>query len=394
MITAAIKYRKNIIILLLLFMAFVSLFQGIKNAASYSQDFQWDAAKVLFKGMNPYDESIEPSKELLALGYDEYYKQMEANQFPSLLMLLYPYTLLEPLMARYAWIASNIIFTLLVCILLRKTFFKLLEMQDVIILSLLMIASTPWRNQIGVGQHTIFSFMFFLLAVYLADIYEKKKAANNSWWLIIASGLALGISYFKYTLTAPLALYFVYKRRWKELIISVCPHAIMTMAAAGMVNDSLPNMLLKPLKVAAVLSNEGSMDFGSVLMAGNMTMLIAAVLMLFLFIYVLKMPPGMDNAVISVLLMWSLVMIYHRSYDFFVMILPFSCLLSVKKEENSRILTILYILLTIFIFFVLRIFNDARGAIVFAAVMYYAYMIYFTIITMRVIKSPVRSSNE
>ena len=92
-------------------LALISVVQGCRNAAAFSQDFQWDAAKVFTLRINPYEESLAPSGILKQYGYEEYFKQMEANQFPSLLMLLIPYTLLPPLAARYAWLASNLLFT-------------------------------------------------------------------------------------------------------------------------------------------------------------------------------------------------------------------------------------------------------------------------------------------
>ena len=78
------------VIALLAAMAAVSLIQGIRNAAEFSQDFQWDAVKAFTMRINPYDESLHPSGIPDAYGFEDVYLQMEANQFPSLLMLLIP----------------------------------------------------------------------------------------------------------------------------------------------------------------------------------------------------------------------------------------------------------------------------------------------------------------
>ena len=102
-------------------LALVSLIQGIRNAAEFSQDFQWDAAKVFTLRINPYDESMNPSGVLDSYGFEDYYLQMEANQFPSLLMLLLPFGFLSPLAARYVWIVCNILFTVGILYLLKKT---------------------------------------------------------------------------------------------------------------------------------------------------------------------------------------------------------------------------------------------------------------------------------
>ena len=98
-IRADLRLQKVILIVMGI-LAAVSLVQGCKNAVLVSQDFQWDAAKALTLHINPYDESLSPSGILDSYDFEKYYLQMEANQFPSLLLLLFPYTLLPPLTAR------------------------------------------------------------------------------------------------------------------------------------------------------------------------------------------------------------------------------------------------------------------------------------------------------
>ena len=201
------------VIALLAAMALVSLVQGVRNAAGASQDFQWDAAKAFTMRINPYDESLHPSGVLDAYGFDEVYLQMEANQFPSLLMLLIPYTFLDPLPARYAWIVSNLLFTAGIILLLRKTFLKKADRDVFIAFMLFMIAGTPYRNQLGVGQHSLFALFFFLLAVWFDEREDKKeqKEGRKSYTLFAATVFCLFVCYFKYTLTVPLCLYFIYR---------------------------------------------------------------------------------------------------------------------------------------------------------------------------------------
>lgn len=381
------KHYKKILILILAALALISVLQGCRNAAQYSQDFQWDAAKVMTLKMNPYDESLEPSDRLLALGYDEYYKQMEANQFPSLLILLMPYTVLPPLTARYAWIVSNLIFTGLIIYLLRRTFMKNMAGDSFVITALLMLAGTPWRNQMGVGQHTLFAFAFFLLAVWLLEKTEQCEAEGNSKNAAVCSvlsGLALCVSYFKYTLTAPLALYFLYKRRYKELAVSVIPHVILTAVSALWLSDSFLNMIIKPLRVAGALSGEGSMDIGAMLGGGSFTMLLTVILMAVLLVLVMFMREGEDLLVISVLLLWSLVITYHRSYDYWVMVLPFAWI------KSKRMLT-MYGILVLTVFFGLRLFHESDASLAVTALFYY---IVTLVITGIAVKGIVKNEKE
>lgn len=386
---------KKIILVFVTALAIVSVIQGCRNAANYSQDFQWDAAKVMSLGMNPYDESLNPSSELTGLGFEEYYKQMEANQFPSLLFLLYPYVILPPLLARYAWLVSNLIFTVLILFFLRKTFLQKMEAIDYGIVAGLMLAGMPWRNQMGVGQHTLFALCFFLAAVYVSERFKNSKLG------FVGAGFLLSVSFFKYTLTAPLALYYIYKRRYKELVVSVIPHIILTGVAALYLKDSYLNMIIKPLKVASVLTSEGSMDIGSVLGGGYFTMIITLAVMAVLLVvtYLLGMKKNTGDAgdlgmgvknpnfsqtdvmVISMLTMWSMIITYHRIYDYFVLIIPFGMFLNKKIEEMNRTEIFglaIYSALVFAVFFVLRIISNNGESNLFVAVFYYAITIWIT----------------
>lgn len=370
------KSVRTAFLIVMVLLAVVSLLQGIKNAYLVSQDFQWDAAKVFSMRINPYDESVSmnPSGILDQYGFDEYYLQMEANQFPSLLCILLPFTLLGPLTARYVWIACNMIFTIGIIVLLKKTFLKEMDDYWFYALSLLMIAGTPYRNQVGVGQHTLFAFCFFLIAVYFSEYREKRN--------IVITVCALFVSFFKYTLTAPLVLYFVYKKRYKEIIIPVVMHGVLTVISAFWLKDSFLNMIIKPLKVSSALSAEGGLDISALLGGSPLAYVFAVLIMAALFIICIKMPQGYDRVVMSLLTLWSLIITYHRTYDFFVMIVVAALFIELaQKNEKSEDITfsekflnnlnVYYIVTMVAVFFVLRIFSEALPSKIFVGGLYY-----------------------
>ncbi|MCR4655235.1 MAG: glycosyltransferase 87 family protein, partial [Lachnospiraceae bacterium] len=356
---------QRIILIISAFLAAISLAQGCRNAYLVSQDFQWDAAKALSLKINPYDESINPSGALEPYGFEEYYLQMEANQFPSLLLLLFPYTLLPPLAARYAWLLSNLFFTAGIVFLLRKTFLRAetgIGNFEFIFSMLITIAGTPYRNQLGVGQHTLFAFFFFLSAVYCIEKKSESsslKIQSGSVYkttdtslipgekLNIGASLALFVCYFKYTLTVPLVLYFVYKKRYKEILLSVFLHIILTAYCADLLNDSFINMIIKPLKVSSRLSAEGGLDFGALLNGSFVSYILSFITMAGLLAFTLhamrrSFPENViihiDSAVISVLILWSMILTYHRTYDFFVIITVLSFMHVPKCPAYIRIL--------------------------------------------------------
>lgn len=359
------KKIRTLILLAAALLAVISVIQGCRNAAAFSQDFQWDAAKVFTLQINPYEESLHPSGILEQYGYEEYYKQMEANQFPSLLMLLIPYTFLKPLTARFIWLASNLLFTAGIIWLLRKTFLKTADKDVFTLLMLLMLAGTPYRNQLGVGQHTLFAFFFFLLAVYFS---EKEKRQ-------LLTVLCLVICYFKYTLTVPLVLYFVYKKKWKELIASVLVHIGLTGLAAWWLGASFLDMIRMPLQVSSALAAEGGLDFGALLSGSPLSFALAGLVMVLLFVMMLLMPQGNNALVISMLTLWSLIVTYHRTYDFFVIVI--AAALFYEKEQKTYIKAA-YAATLLAVFFVLRLFSESMGSKICVGSLYYLFTIMVT----------------
>lgn len=367
------KKIRGALLVVLALLAAVSLLQGIRNAVSDSQDFQWDAMKVFSMRINPYDESasMNPSGILDSFGYDDYYLQMEANQFPSLLMLLLPFSVLSPLAARYVWIVCNLIFTGLILLLLRKTLMSDMDRYSFTILSLLMIAGTPYRNQLGVGQHTLFAFCFFLIALYFSEYSSKRN------WILTT--LALFVCYFKYTLTVPLALIFIYKKRYREIIISACMHIVLTVVGAVWLNDSFINMILKPLKVASAISADGGLDISAIFAGSVIAYILAAAIMVFLFILALRLPEGYEKSFMAILVLWSLIVTYHRTYDFFVMIVVAALFTELKGSGRSmEWLKAYYVITMVAVFFVLRVFHEALASKIAVGAMYYLLMFLLT----------------
>ncbi len=375
---------RRLVCLLLLLAALVSVVSGVKNAHRYSQDFQWDAAKALSLGYDPYDLSLGLKKAEDIRELDEFFEyfesidakqKMEANQFPSLLILLFLYTLLPYRIAVHAWLASNLLFTAAIICLLRKTYMKELSGELFPALSILMIAGTPWRNQIGVGQHTLFAFAFFLLAVYLSD------KGNDA-----ASGLALAVSYFKYTLTAPLALIFLYRRKWKSFGISVGIHIVLNIMAAVFLKESFIDMIVKPLKVSSALAGEGSIDISALLSGSKTALILTFVLMCFLIIAALK-PGNTDERVLfGLLLLTGLIITYHRTYDFFVLTAVYAgvkVLAEKSGERTGRIFEVFYIFILLYFFFALRVFSESPASLIFGAVVYYAFTVFYLILMLR-----------
>ena len=365
------------IIIVLAMLATLSLYQGVRNATLYSQDFQWDAAKALCMRLDPYELSENPGSAAAYPELEGFYRmftdkgltqKMEANQFPSLLMLLAPMTVFSPYTAKIVWLVLNLLFTAGIIWLLRKTVFEDLPAFDCAALCLLMIAGTPYRNQLGVGQHTLFAFFFFMLAVYRdkRDVQKERKGID------IPMAACLFVSYFKYTLTAPLVLYFVYRRRLKELIVSVAGHVVLTAVSAAWLGKSFLYMIIAPLKVASVLTAEGGIDLG-VLLKSPGAYAAAVLIMAALAVMAFRMPKGCGNLYFAILILWSLILTYHRTYDFLVLTAVAGMFCEEPERREGTVLKAYYMILLFAVFFVLRVFGESTASLTAAGIMYYLF---------------------
>lgn len=369
---------------LMALLAVVSVYEGICNALEMSQDFQYDAACALINGYDPYDLSLDFSKDRIPdiEGLKQFYgyfegmgtpQKMEANQFPSLLYILTPYALMPYIPARILWLITNLLCTGVIIGLLRNTFMSRVDERLYPVFMMLMLAGTPWRNQLGVGQHTLFAVACFILAVTVAENGREEKSATGT----AAAGLLLSLSYLKYTVTAPLALYFIYRRRWKEFVISLVPHAVLTGVAAFILKEPYTDMLTKPLAVASALTGEGSIDVGVLTGGAAWSTGITAAVMLFILAMALMMPEGNDELFISTAALLSLVMTYHRIYDFFIMIIVFGYFATGRMRAAQTV----YLITTFAIFFVLRIYNESVISLTVSGALYYACVIAFAVIS-------------
>lgn len=333
--------RSHIFLAVLSLLAVLSVCRGCINATAWpkgSFDFQYDAAKYIALGLNPYRETLNPSGLQEELGLELYYDVLAANQFPSMLIMLFPFTLFGPVEAKLIWCICNLVFTAGIILLVRPLFRNI---KLYIALISLMLMGTPLRNNLGNGQHTIMAFFFFLLSLRLSDSNHR-----------ILSGIALAFSFFKYTLTIPLALIYIYRRKYKEISLAVFIHTALTVIACVWLRAPFSEMIILPLQISSKLASEGFYDLGNIL--GLEGVIVSALLFMMMCVYVWSAGPGRDEQVLAVLVMFSLAFVYHMVYDYFVLIIP----LAVIMSGNSKPEKIMISLLSMYIFFINRI---ARG---------------------------------
>lgn len=277
-------------------------------------DFQWDPAKLLMMGDNPYVYSLEHK----AIPYGNFMeKYIEANQLPSCLLLLAPWTFLPQLLANQVWDVCNLFFTGIFLVYLYKTFFD----EDAcigkfFIVPLILLAGTPWRMLIGNGQHLMFSLAFFMPAYFYA---QKRR-----YWL---AGLLLALSGFKYTTVAPLAFIFISHRWWKPIAVAAALHIIATLGCAVWLGESPITLCVQSLQVGSMLTAQGLCDWASLMREWGVnnvtTWAHAGYAIGGLLLIMMAFRKVSDNLLfLSILSVIANIMFYHRAYDFVVLVFP------------------------------------------------------------------------
>ena len=306
-------------------------------------DFQWDPAKLLMMGDNPYVYSLE-HRAIPYSGFME--KYIDANQLPSCLLLLAPWTFLPQLLANQVWDVCNLVFTGVFLLYVYKTFFDGTNAKrNFWVVPLLLLAGMPWRMLIGNGQHLMFSLAFFMPAYYYARMGKYG-----------VSGVLLALSAFKYTTIVPLAFVFVVCRWWKPIVIAVAFHVVATLGCAFWLNESPIVLIVQSLQVGTLLTAQGLCDPASFAreIGANDTKMWASVGYVFwgmglVGIACLRCQKGL--LVLSVLSLVANVMFYHRAYDFVVLIFPLCYVLTEGKSRMMSVISWLVALNITWIFF-------------------------------------------
>jgi len=299
---------------------------GFKNGLC-EFDFQWDPAKVLVLGDNPYVYSLEHKP----VPYDGFINKHigAANQLPSCLLLLVPWTAFPQLLANQIWDFCNLIFTAVFLWFVYKTFFESKPICNYFYwIAFILLAGSPLRILIGVGQHLMFSLAFFMPAYYYA---EKRKFA--------LSGILLALSGFKYTTVAPLAFIFISRRWWRPIIIAAAIHIAATIGCGLYLSESPITLIRQSFQVSSALTACGTADFASLMAScgsgdiktwANFGYVIYGTLL-----FVLAFTRHRDNTLLmSILAVLSNVMFYHRTYDFVVLIFPCVYLIENWKRKD------------------------------------------------------------
>ncbi len=280
---------------------------GVEFALRYSQDLQWDEARLFLDGINPYRFFFEPELEPPDYVIGE---NLGLTQPPSAVLLFAPITLASFETAKIVWIGVNLAATIAFVLLAVRLFHpRRLSRTEMAALTLLLVASMPWRITVGNGQYGLVAMVFFLLAL---RSFRARRVATAS----LFASLAL----VKYTLVLPFFALFLDRKRDLALVLggALLVHAGLT-AVAGLLVGERPDLLVRhSLAIAASIAESGAWDVFAV--QGRLAPALgpAAPALLSLLMVALTVAMcwrGVSLRELAALSIVAIVIVYHRSYD-------------------------------------------------------------------------------
>jgi hypothetical protein len=217
--------------------AVISLRVGIKGAIASSKDFQWAGAYLLRTRVDPWHEFLLNNGAGLA-------HFSPPNYLHEFYLLLLPISLMSFRHAAVLWCCINILLSI-VCICLLKKLFQLSRFTAIATLLLLWM-STPYRTTLQVGQMGVFE-LFLLTAVF---------CTSNS----LARGLALGLSFSKYSFAPVVVTLLWFKRNFRTLAIAMAVPALALLLTWWILGGSLLTLAGEPFAVSRIKVWPGMAD--------------------------------------------------------------------------------------------------------------------------------------
>ena len=226
----------------------------------------------------------------------------------------------------------------------------------------LFIALSFWallatRNSVGVGQTSLLVMVLMLLTLLTA----KKH------WMI--AGLALGVALSKYSLALPILLFLLFKRKYRAAALSLAVQAAGVLLLTVLTGASPVQVLAEYVQMLSLHANYPGIHLASLLPPASP---LGVPLALGFSVLVLGLAgfwaafryPNLSLAdkdlgemhILTCLVLWTLLVAYHREYDTFLFIF-FICLVTYGLSRwrlSERVKNGLSVLLIFFVLWMSR----------------------------------------
>lgn len=283
--------------------ALASLVMGYINSLRNSLDFQWPGSYFILRGIDPWRAYLAGSEQLLA--------QSPPNYAHELYLLLLPLGVMPFAVASRAWYALTVILSVAAVWLVGKVYD--LDRAQGLLLLLLLWASLPFRNGLYAGQQAVLELVFFSMVFYLPGNLGR--------------GIALGLSFAKYSFAPVLVPVLFFRRKFKLLGWALIPPAAGLLAVWGLVHGPFTRLAIEPLLVSRIGVCPGAGDIMTIIehLLGSRSPIATWIPVSLAVLYAWNISrdedrsPSADMACISV---GSLLLIKHLIYDYVFLIAP------------------------------------------------------------------------
>ncbi len=313
------------------FLAFALLATGVMTLARViprvperAGDFHayWYPGQFLWQALDPYATILSQNNGgSLTLGSPVFNWALPVNTAP-VLFLVSPLSRLPWWMAIGIWTLLNLcLIAVIGWLLITSLQRKILTLPSLALFGILgsLIAT---REAVENGQFTIFIASCMLAAWVLEERHP------------VPSGLLLGFALSKYSLAFPLFLLFVFQRRYLNALVSVIVQLFYLLALTAISGNPPWNILSSYLEIMLIQSGAPGMHLMAGLLRGiepfNYIILfgsslgLAAILMVWIRRYDQRkhsLTRSGELLLLTIIMLWNLLMFYHRRYDYVLGIL-------------------------------------------------------------------------
>jgi hypothetical protein len=228
------------------------------------------------------------------------------------------------------WAVGNLFFGAITSLFLWRLYLPRRGWPVLVLASIVFFASTPFLNNLGNGQHAVFTLAFFVAALW------AERRGNLS-----LASVFLATSWFKYTLGVPLSVVFVVRGRWAVLLGAVGIHAVLTVFAALWTGTNPLDLLFGPLRVAHVATTPGHLNVLALaaragIEAKLLPLAATAILSAAVLLAAWRSRADDELALLSLLSLFAYAVVYHLGYDLVVLVFPLFYVFSRFLQWHER----------------------------------------------------------
>lgn len=307
-----------------------------------ARDFHqfWYAGNFIIQGRDPYAAYFAGEQPRLPIHYLD---GVTVSQYPvaqgdlaiipsntpMMLLLLTPFSYFSWNAAKWLFLFVNLLLVLVTgWLVLRRIPFGGVKLArvDQLFISLVYFDFSATRIAIENGQTTLFVFLLMLIAILYA---------TRSWML---SGLALGIALSKYSLSLPVFLFLLYKKKFKLMLTAVFVQVFGLFGLAVLSRNSPVTVMQENFRLFFQLFDQPGIHlarfFESFTDNKLLTEIPVLIMTLLVFIPLFRwlrkykpITPAMEEILdfhlLTILFIWTMLVAYHRLYDTLILIFFF-----------------------------------------------------------------------